>query len=198
MDAKWNFRRLPFTVAAGVVLAAGVALSGGTAAFAISSGPQSSENPNEGARPVAYCQDFIGHLSRAVGVGPGAIQSDIAKAARQTVGDAVAKGDLTNEQASAIEAQLSNGTLCSAHRGAHPRMHAGMRAAYCQDFVGHLATAAGVGSGQMQSALATAARETVDDAVAKGDLTSQQASKIKTRLSRGSVCNAVHVSQPTP
>lgn len=198
MDAKRNFRRLPFTVVAGVALAAGVALSGGTAAFAMSPGPQSSENPNEGARAVAYCQDFVGHLSRAVGVGPGAMQSDIAKAARQTVGDAVAKGDLTNEQASAIEAQLSNGPLCSAHRGAHPRMHAGMRAAYCQDFVGHLSTAAGVGPGQMQSALARAARETVDDAVAKGDLTSEQASRIKTRLSSGSVCNAVHGSKPTP
>jgi hypothetical protein len=61
---------------------------------------------------------------------------------------------------------------------------------YCQDFVGHLATDLGVHSSRVQSAMANAARQTLDDAVRNGDLTSQQAANLRSRIENRPICNA--------
>jgi hypothetical protein len=61
---------------------------------------------------------------------------------------------------------------------------------YCQDFVGHLASDLGIGSSKVQAAMARAARQTLDDAVANGDLTSKQAGAIKARIAHRPICNA--------
>jgi hypothetical protein len=61
---------------------------------------------------------------------------------------------------------------------------------YCQDFAGHLASDLGVSSSRVQAAMTRAARQTVDDAVANGDLNSKQASSIKARIAHRPICSA--------
>lgn len=197
MQLAWYVQRLAFKLTTAVLLgAAGVALLIGSTAFASGTVAQPTQNPNAGTetRAAAYCQDFIAHLSQAVNVSQSRLQGDLAKAARQTVDDALAKRDITNQQASTIDAQLSKGSICT-----HPGMGAGMGAgkgagtnatAYCEDFIGHLSRAASISQGRIQQGLAMAAGQTIDDAVAKGDMTNQQAASIKTQLTKGSICNA--------
>jgi hypothetical protein len=213
MDSKCHVRRLAFTLTTGVILlAAGAVLAGENAAYAQPSqspttgtpttgtpttgtpttGTPTTGTPTTGTSATAYCQDFIAHLSQAVGVGQVRLQSAMTRAARETVNDALAKRDINNQQAGTINAQLSKGSICTAHRnmnGLHG-MGGGTHAnAYCQDFVGHLSQSVGVGEPKVQSALVTAARETISDGVARGDITSKQASTIEGQLSSGSICN---------
>jgi ribosomal protein S20 len=68
--------------------------------------------------------------------------------------------------------------------------HTAVGAQYCQDFVGHLSHELGVSNDRVQSAMARAARETVDDAAVKGTLTRQQADAIKARISDRSICSS--------
>ena len=207
MDSKCHVRRLAFTLTTGVILmAAGTVLAGGNAAFAQPSQSPTTGTPTTrtpttgtpttGTSATAYCQDFIAHLSQAVGVGQVRLQSAMTRAARETVNDALAKRDINNQQAGTIDAQLSKGSICTAHgnmKGLHG-MRGGTHAnAYCQDFVGHLSQSVGVGEPKVQSALVTAARETISDGVAKGDITTKQASTIEAQLSSGSICN-VHLA----
>jgi uncharacterized protein YidB (DUF937 family) len=61
--------------------------------------------------------------------------------------------------------------------------------AYCNAFTGHLATNLGKSQSQVQKAVSDAIGQTLDDAVKNGDLTQQQASAIKARVS-GQACPA--------
>src|SRR5262249_11350187 len=141
MDSKCHVRRLAFTLTTGVILmAAGTVLAGGNAAFAQPSqspttgtpttgtpttgtpttgtpttGTPTTGTPTTGTSATAYCQDFIAHLSQAVGVGQVRLQSAMNRAARETVNDALAKRDINNQQAGTIDAQLSKGSICTAH-----------------------------------------------------------------------------------
>ncbi len=112
MNLKWHVR-WGFALTTGVVLAAV-----GAAAPALASGVAAvpSQSPSPGAH-AAYCQDFVVHLSQALGVPQGKLQVALTKAARQTVDDAVAKGDITSDQASAIKSRLTNGSICGAQLG---------------------------------------------------------------------------------
>lgn len=63
------------------------------------------------------------------------------------------------------------------------------QARYCQDFVNHLSSNLGVGSGRTQAAIHRAARQTLNDAVHNGDLTSKQASAVESRMAGRPVCD---------
>lgn len=189
MDSKCHFRRLAFTLTTGVILAAGAVITGGTTALASGTAAQPSPSPHASTGAAVYCQDFLAHLSTAVGVGQVRLQTALTRAARQTVADALARHDINNKQASTINSQLSAGSVCTAHGGMSGMRSGAHGTAYCQDFVGHLSRTVGIGEPQVQSALVTAARETVGDAVTRGDLTSQQASSIDSQLASGSICN---------
>lgn len=63
------------------------------------------------------------------------------------------------------------------------------RNAACTDFLNHLATNLGISQSSLRSALQKSAGQTIDDAVAAGKLTADQAAKIKARLASGSGCD---------
>jgi ribosomal protein S20 len=79
------------------------------------SGPRSSP----GIDRVRYCQDFVNHLSADLGINKEKLQAAMAKAGHETIDDAVAKGDLTKERASAMKARISSQSLCSASPDSH-------------------------------------------------------------------------------
>jgi len=62
--------------------------------------------------------------------------------------------------------------------------------AYCDRFVGHLATDLGKSQDQVNKAISDALNQTLSDAVKNGDLTQKQADAIKARLGNGRVCAA--------
>lgn len=60
--------------------------------------------------------------------------------------------------------------------------------AYCDRFVGHLAAALGKSESDVHNAIKKASGETIDDAVKAGDLTREQADRLRDRLSRAPAC----------
>lgn len=64
------------------------------------------------------------------------------------------------------------------------------RVRYCQDFVNHLSADLGINRDKLQAAMAKAGQQTIDDAVAKGDLTKERANAMKARISSQSLCSA--------
>jgi hypothetical protein len=62
--------------------------------------------------------------------------------------------------------------------------------AYCNRFIGHVASNLGKSPSQVQKAISDAIGQTLADAVKNGDLTQKQADAIKSRLGSGSVCSA--------
>jgi hypothetical protein len=63
---------------------------------------------------------------------------------------------------------------------------------YCASFVNHLARDLGVSPDRLQGAGRRAATETIDDAAAKGDLTKEQASILKSYVAGRPVCSLGH------
>ncbi len=63
------------------------------------------------------------------------------------------------------------------------------RQAACNGFISHLAANLGVSQSKLRSALQKSAGQTIDDAVAAGRLTQQQAARIKQRIDSGTVCS---------
>ena len=63
------------------------------------------------------------------------------------------------------------------------------RNAACTDFLNHLASNLGISQSKLRSALQKSADQTIDDAVAAGKLTADQAAKIKARMAGGAACN---------
>ena len=59
---------------------------------------------------------------------------------------------------------------------------------WCTVFLGHLSADLGVSQDKLASATVKAARQTIEDAVAKGKLTRAQADRLEARLSSGSLC----------
>ena len=66
----------------------------------------------------------------------------------------------------------------------------GASQAYCNAFIGHLASNLGKSQDQVKKALSDAVSQTLNDAVKKGDLTQKQADAIKSRLGGSQVCAA--------
>ena len=62
--------------------------------------------------------------------------------------------------------------------------------AYCNRFVGHIASNLGKSQDQVNKAISDALNQTLNDAVKNGDLTQKQADAIKARLGNGKVCAA--------
>ena len=61
--------------------------------------------------------------------------------------------------------------------------------AFCADFVSHLAADLGKSRDATEDAIDKAAKQTIDEAVAKGALTAQQAQRLKQALSKNGVCS---------
>ena len=62
--------------------------------------------------------------------------------------------------------------------------------AYCNRFVGHIASNLGKSQDQVNKAISDALNQTLNDAVKNGDLTQKQADAIKARLGNGKACAA--------
>jgi uncharacterized protein YidB (DUF937 family) len=60
--------------------------------------------------------------------------------------------------------------------------------AYCNRFVGHIASNLGKSQDQVNKAISDALSQTLNDAVKNGDLTQKQADAIKARLGNGKAC----------
>ncbi len=65
----------------------------------------------------------------------------------------------------------------------------GKAQAYCDKFVGHLAKDLGKSDSDVRNAIKKAANETLDDAVKAGDLTKDQADRLRNRLGSESLCS---------
>lgn len=103
--------RWGFALTTGVVLAA----AGAAPALASSMAAAPSQSPSPGAH-AAYCQDFVAHLAQSLGVNQTRLQVALTRAASQTVDDAVARGDITSDQANTMKSRLTAG-ICGAHMG---------------------------------------------------------------------------------
>ena len=65
------------------------------------------------------------------------------------------------------------------------------KTAYCNTYVHHLAADLKVDPATLKTQMANAGRQTLDDAVKNGDLTTKQANNIRARLNSGDVCTVV-------
>jgi polyhydroxyalkanoate synthesis regulator phasin len=61
---------------------------------------------------------------------------------------------------------------------------------YCNRFLSHLAGNLGKSQSEVATAVGKAVTQTIDDAVASGDLTKTQADRVKAKLATGPACNA--------
>jgi hypothetical protein len=114
MPDHLNIARLGRLLACG---AAGVLLTAGTMTTASAAGASPTGNfPH--AKRAQYCRDFVSHLSRDLNISNERTQAAMARAARATVDDAVAKGDLTKAQGDALKRHLAEKNLCAVHSGA--------------------------------------------------------------------------------
>src|SRR5215472_1608579 len=111
MNLKW-YVRWGFALTTGVVLAA---VGAASPALASSVAAAPGQSPSPGAH-AAYCQDFVAHLAQSLGVNQSRLQVAMTRAASQTVDDAVARGDITSDQANKLKSRLTAG-ICGAHLG---------------------------------------------------------------------------------
>jgi hypothetical protein len=81
-------------------------------------------------------------------------------------------------------------TTASAAGTANPTMSHASQSQYCTDFVNHLSRNLNVSTDRLRTAVARSTRTTIDDAVAKGDLTRAQGDSLKKRFANQSVCPA--------
>lgn len=102
-----------------VLVAAGATTVGATASghnrlpvAQVSPSPSPSASSSNKAR--GYCEDYVAHLSRDLGVSPSRANGALKQAARQTVNDAVRNGDLTQSQANAATNKINQGDACTA------------------------------------------------------------------------------------
>ncbi len=71
---------------------------------------------------------------------------------------------------------------------ASSRAAGGKAQAYCDKFVGHLAKDLGKSDSDVRNAIKRAANETLDDAVKAGDVTKDQADRLRNRLGQEQLC----------
>jgi hypothetical protein len=114
-------RGLMLTLATVAVLAGSCSLGGSPVSAAGPTSTPSAPGPRStpGIDRVKYCQDFVNHLSADLGINKEKLQAAMAKAGRETIDDAVAKGDTTKERASALKARISSQSVCSASPASH-------------------------------------------------------------------------------
>ena len=134
--------RWGFALTTGVVLAA----AGAAPALASSVAAAPTQSPGPGAH-AAYCQDFVAHLAQSLGVNQTRLQVALTRAASQTVDDAVARGDITSDQANTMKSRLTAG-ICGAHLGGFD-----MNGVVSQNVVAAAATALGTSPEHLRSQL---------------------------------------------
>ena len=118
---------------AGIVVASLLVAGGVVAVTAYASGvnlvPMAAGTPSPSASPSkasAYCDKFNQHLASDLKTSDSNLQSQISKAAQQTIDDAVKAGDLTQAQADKLKSQLSSSkSLCGAIAGLGHKHQAG-------------------------------------------------------------------------
>ena len=67
----------------------------------------------------------------------------------------------------------------------------GLEAAACDRFIGHLATDLGKSESDVRNAIKKAAGETIDDAVKAGQITKEQADRLRDRLTSAPACSGL-------
>lgn len=185
--------------------------------FTGSSSPSGQTNPATAApldrsgTASAVCTDFLGHFASDLGTGQSKVDSAFQQAIGQTLADEVKNGTLTQAQADKIKAGLAGKQPCQLAAGLGAPKPAG--AAYTKQLLAAAASALGVTTQQLQADLAkgmtlsqVAAAETppvteaqfrtrliaalkplLDQAVATGQLTSDQEQKVLQRLQTGPI-----------
>ena len=135
----------------GLALTTGVVLAAAGAAPAVASSLAATpgQSPAPGAH-AAYCQDFVAHLAQSLGVNQTRLQVALTRAANQTVDDAVARGDITSDQASTMKSKLTAG-ICGAHLGGFDT--SGPNGAVSQNVLAAAATAVGTTPENLRSQL---------------------------------------------
>jgi hypothetical protein len=144
-------------VGGSLLVVAGVATATAAAA-GVNFRPEAAQTPIPSATPTApvqngaYCQDYLAHLAKDLGVSQDKLGSAIKNAGAQTVDDAVANGTITRKQAGTIKSKLSAGTSCASAvtgLGQHGQDAEAARAVLVQA----AAKALGITSGQLTTDL---------------------------------------------
>jgi hypothetical protein len=109
MTRLFDHRRLTGMLAAA---AGGVLLASGAATTASAAGTTDPAISHSGQS--RYCTDFVNHLSRSLDVSNDRLRAAIVQSARDTIDDAVARGDLTKSQADSLKKRFTNNSMCPA------------------------------------------------------------------------------------
>lgn len=149
-------------VAAGAIAitayAAGVRLAPAAAAKSAPS-PSPAASPGAAAgRAQSYCQDFVSHYAADLKTTPAKVEGAASQAFQQTLADAVKNGDLTQEQADAINQKASGQQTCSTALNGIGKQNAaagrgGELGQYMQAYLAAAASALGMQPAEVSTAL---------------------------------------------
>ena len=172
---------------------AAVAVSGGLLLPVLGLTSSASETPSVGTTTVAISQEAEGErecsrkgiphlfgdreerqaaLAAELGISVDELQAASDAVFEQRLADAVANGDLTQEEADAIRAAREDGTKVEGVRGLRHRLGGPGEAKDA------LAAELGITVGELEAAADAVFEQRVADAVANGDLTQEQADAI--------------------
>ncbi|HLH69255.1 MAG TPA: hypothetical protein VKY90_09560 [Candidatus Dormibacteraeota bacterium] len=131
MQLKTLWRRLPRAARLTIAAAGACAVAGSAVGLtaAATGGPQATAatplpTPSKGTP----CDLFVGHLASDLGKTPSQVRSALPKALQQTLGDLVAQGRLTQQQASTIQGRAGQG--CPGQLSSLPASTAARRLAF--------------------------------------------------------------------
>ena len=119
MGCMTRFAKIAGMVGGSLLVVAGAATATAAAAgvdLRPGAGPAPSPSPTSTAQAqkATYCQDYLAHLARDLGVSQDKLGTAIKDAGGQTVDDAVARGTITQKQAGAIKSKVSADKSCAA------------------------------------------------------------------------------------
>lgn len=202
-----------YLTAVGGAAIAGVAVVGTVAATGSPLAASPSPSPSPSSSSQAYCNRFVGHIASNLGKSQDQVNKAISDALSQTLNDAVKNGDLTQKQADAIKARLSNGKVCAGgiekgfggigRMGSHPAERFGAvttteiatalgisEQELRQDLQGgktlkDIAASKGMDEAAFRSKLVAAVKAELDKQVSAGKLTQQQEDMVLQRLQNG-------------
>jgi AraC-like DNA-binding protein len=169
---KWLF--IAAFVVAAMIIAAGVAVA--------ANGPGSLVQDIHALSPISLAQDMLGrhqgaagqnqvfltNLASALGISSSTLDSELATAETQAVTQALQKGRISQARAAQFESQIGTG-----------------RPLFGMIDPRQLATALGVKPAVLESALETAAGQTVNQELQNGTITSQQAARLNSQIAEG-------------
>jgi hypothetical protein len=170
-------------IVGGIVLGAAGATTAGAAASGLDRLPaaQISPSPSPSTKARGYCEDYVAHLARNLGVSKSRANDALKQADRQTVSNAVRSGSLTPKQASAANAQINGGDACTAAYNLARLAHGAERAERGM-VLQAAAQAAGINPDELHTALSQG--KSVSQVAHAGTTEQQFSSSFQTNLKR--------------